>query len=67
MVSEVYEELLGVGSYKQIYAKMPNIAFVTSVLMRLVTQLTEEVDKRIEPVSEVTVVKKTTTKKQGKK
>ena len=47
MVSEVYEELLGTGSYEQIYAKMPNIAFVASVLIKVVTQLMQVMDERI--------------------
>jgi len=47
MVAEVYEELLGVGSYEQIYAKMPNIIFVASALVNIVKQLTEEMDGRI--------------------
>ena len=49
MVSKVYEELLGTGSYEQIYAKMPNIAFVASTLVNIVTQLMQVMDERITP------------------
>jgi len=64
MVSEVYEELLGTGSYEQIYAKMPNIAFVASVLINIVTQLIEEMDSRITPTPKMKVVTKKTAKKK---
>jgi len=64
MVEEVYEELLGTGSYDQIYTKMPNIAFVASVLVNIVTQLTQVMNERITPTPKMKVVaKKTTTKK----
>jgi len=63
MVSEVYEELLGKGSYEAIYAKMPNIGFVSATLVKIVTQLMQEMEQRITAKSAVKVVPK----KQGKK
>jgi len=57
LVSEIYAELLGEGSYEQIYEKMPNIAFVASVLVNIVTQLTEEMDERIKPTSKLRQIK----------
>ena len=64
-VSEVYEDLLGTDSYEQIYEKMPNIAFVASVLVNIVTQLMAEMDERITPTSVSKM--KTVAKKQPKK
>ena len=49
LVEEIYEELLGTNSYKLIYAKMPNIAFVSSVLINVVTQLIKEMEARMTP------------------
>jgi len=64
MVSEVYDELLGIGSYDQVYAKMPNIAFVTSVLVNIVTQLVEEMDNRIAAKLKSKITQKRSTKKK---
>jgi len=57
LVSEVYIELLGTGSYEKVYEKMPNIAFVASTLVKIVTQLIDEMDKRMKPVSELKQIK----------
>ena len=47
LVSGIYKELLGAGSYEAIYDKMPNIGFVSATLVNIVTQLTEEMEQRI--------------------
>jgi len=57
LVSEVYNELLGTDSYEQIYEKMPNIAFVASALVNIVTQLIEEMDQRIKPMPKLRQIK----------
>ena len=58
MVSEVYEELLGMGSYEKIYSKMPNIGFVSSALVSIVTQLIKEMEQRITATSKMNTVTK---------
>lgn len=68
IVQEVYDQLLGKGAYEQIYAKMANISFVAGVLINVITQLSEEVDKRMIPTSsKVKVATKKPAKKQTKK
>ena len=67
IVKEMYDELLGEKSYEQIHAKMPNISFVAGLLADLVTQLTEEVNKRTLPTAKVKAVVKKQAKKQTKK
>jgi len=61
-VEKIYDDLLGMGAYQQIYAKMPNISFVASTLVKIVMQLVEEMDKRMIPTSNL----KTETKKGTK-
>jgi len=46
MVKKAYEDLLGIGAYEQIYAKMPNTAFVSKVLATIVSQLIVEMEER---------------------
>ena len=58
MLSEIYEELLGAGSYEAIYAKMPNIGFVSATLVKIVTQLMQEMEQRITAKPTVKVVPK---------
>ena len=65
-VKKIYEDLLGTGVYEQIYAKMPNTSFVASTLVSIVTQLVEEMNKRMEVTTNKKVVKPTTPKKAKK-
>jgi len=64
MVKAVYDELLGLSAFDEVYAKMPNIAFVSNVLINVVTQLMEEMDDTVTPKNKMkTAVKKTVKKK----
>jgi len=63
IVEDIYDQLLGEGAYEQIYAKMPNIAFVAGVLVNVVAQLAKEIENRMMP----TAKKKFVPKKQVKK
>ena len=60
IVKETYDQLLGEGTYEQIYDKMPNISFVAGVLVNLVVELAKEMQKRM--VSKIQV--KTMSKKK---
>ena len=62
IVKDIYDEMLGENAYEQIYTKMPNISFVTGVLVNIVTQLAEEVDKRVTPTPSLKAVKKSAKK-----
>lgn len=64
LVQKLYDELLGDGSYEQIYTKMPNISFVAGTLANIVTQLAKEMEKRIIPTTPAKVVKKKQTNKK---
>jgi len=64
MVKDVYDELLGASAYDEIYAKMPNIAFVASVLVNVVTQLMEEMDNAIQTKPKTKVASKKPVKKK---
>ena len=46
LLQKIYDELLGKGAFKKIYAKTPNISFVTGVLTNLFEQLVLEIEKR---------------------
>lgn len=61
-VEKIYDDMLGIGAYQQIYAKMPNISFVASTLVNIVTQLVEEVDKRMTPTSNLKTLPQKVTK-----
>ena len=67
MVKDIYERLLGEGSYTAVYNEMPNIAMVSSVFVHIVEQLKQEMDDRMKPTSKLKSVPKKPTKKQGKK
>jgi len=66
MVKEVYEDLLGKGAYEQIYEKMPNTAFVSKVLVTIVSQMMIEMESKssFEAKSNMKVVTKKATKKK---
>ena len=46
LLQKTYDELLGKGAFKKVYAKIPNISFVTGVLTNLFEHLVLEIEKR---------------------
>ena len=67
MVKEVYDDLLGKDAYEQIYAKMPNTAFVSKVLATIVSQLMIEMEDKssfVEPKPNIKIMAKKQTKKK---
>ena len=47
MLSDIYEALLGEGSFDEIYEQMPNISFVSSTFVKIVTQLMQVMGARV--------------------
>ena len=58
LVKSIHDELLGLGSFELVYEKVPNVTFVAGILIKIVSQLTEEMDKRIMPTNQMNNVHK---------
>ena len=60
MLQEMYDQLLGAGSYDQLYAHTPNVGILSGVFVQVVAGLTKEMQSRITsaPVSKVIERKK---------
>jgi len=67
MIKEIYTKLLGEGSFEVVYQEMPNIALVASTFINVVTQLMQEMDKRMNQPQKLKTVAKKAPKKQVKK
>jgi len=58
MIAELYDELLGNGAFKKLYAHTPNAGILLGVFMQLVTEFTKEARSRVLPSSVLKIVDK---------
>ena len=58
MITEVYEELLGIGSFDKVYNKVPNISIVAGILMQVVEELSKIINQKILPKNEFKLMSK---------